>query len=341
MKPVSYGLLTLHGNGSEIGTIGNNGSWSLSLSQTGVNISTWYYTFLLVPVLVPSPCSVNIHFCCYKKWTSSEQTEITTKLIVLKLVLHSNMEKWKTRSSYLVIISSAVAHPIPAIMNFSWPLPAILDMIRCKPTKSAKSTVHFRNSCHQKCKISRSDNQFGGAMSLCVGWISPRVGIWPCIWKLSFASRTKDILKTFSKKEKVLNQQQGWHAPIKTKFRVFSAFPRFFLNRQNIFFSCLQKWISKFPVPWQPWIRWLYDTSKILVSLHSDHLKQLNISVLMVHLTAFSDLEWEVTTLWTESNRRVPAVLIYTYPYNVKSSCRYFRCRKECRQDQHLAQLSK
>ena len=44
------------------GTIGNNGSWSLSLSQTSVNISKWSYIFHLVPVpvLVPLMCSVNI-----------------------------------------------------------------------------------------------------------------------------------------------------------------------------------------------------------------------------------------------------------------------------------------
>ena len=53
----------------------------------------------------------------------------------------------KRKRIYLVMMSSAVAHPIPAIINFSWPFPAILDMTRCKPTKSAKSTVHFNNSC--------------------------------------------------------------------------------------------------------------------------------------------------------------------------------------------------
>ena len=42
------GLVTLHGTGNGTGTgngirtIGNNGSWSLSLSQTSVNISSWY-----------------------------------------------------------------------------------------------------------------------------------------------------------------------------------------------------------------------------------------------------------------------------------------------------------
>ena len=50
------GLFTLRGNG----TIGNNGSWFLSLSQTSVNISTWYYIFHLIPVPVLAPCSVNI-----------------------------------------------------------------------------------------------------------------------------------------------------------------------------------------------------------------------------------------------------------------------------------------
>ena len=31
--------------GNEIGTIGNNGPWFLSLSRISGNTSTWYYTF--------------------------------------------------------------------------------------------------------------------------------------------------------------------------------------------------------------------------------------------------------------------------------------------------------
>ena len=65
-KRTPYGLFILHGNrtgtgtASDTGTIGNNGSWSLSLSRTSVDISTWYCTFHLVHVLVPVlfPCSV-------------------------------------------------------------------------------------------------------------------------------------------------------------------------------------------------------------------------------------------------------------------------------------------
>ena len=51
---------TLNGTGTENrdGTIGNNGSWSLSLSRICANISTWYYTFHLVPV--SASLSVNI-----------------------------------------------------------------------------------------------------------------------------------------------------------------------------------------------------------------------------------------------------------------------------------------
>ena len=56
------GIVTLHGNGTVkgTGTIGNNGFFSLSLSQTSVNIFTAYCTFHLVPVPVPVPfpCSV-------------------------------------------------------------------------------------------------------------------------------------------------------------------------------------------------------------------------------------------------------------------------------------------
>ena len=53
-------LYTGTGNGTS--TIGNNESWSLS--QTGVNISTWYCAIhlILVPVPAPGPfpCSVNV-----------------------------------------------------------------------------------------------------------------------------------------------------------------------------------------------------------------------------------------------------------------------------------------
>ena len=60
-------VVLLHRNGNGTGTVngtgthlGNNRSWSLSLSQTSVNIFTAYYTFHLVDVqvLVPFPCSV-------------------------------------------------------------------------------------------------------------------------------------------------------------------------------------------------------------------------------------------------------------------------------------------
>ena len=56
-------------------------------------------------------------------------------------------------NSYLVITSSAVAQPIPAIMNLSWPLPATLVMTKCNPTKSARSTVDLRNSCKHSYQI--------------------------------------------------------------------------------------------------------------------------------------------------------------------------------------------
>ena len=64
----SYGLFTPHGirtrtsTETRADTVGNNRSWFLSLSRTSVNISTWYYTFHMVPVPVPDlfPCSVNI-----------------------------------------------------------------------------------------------------------------------------------------------------------------------------------------------------------------------------------------------------------------------------------------
>ena len=63
-----YDLFTVHGNGTGTGigngtsTIGNNGPWSLSPCHTDVDISTWHYTFHLIPVPVPFPfpCSMNI-----------------------------------------------------------------------------------------------------------------------------------------------------------------------------------------------------------------------------------------------------------------------------------------
>ena len=51
-----YGIFTVQGTGTVdsrstgTGTIRNNGSWSMSLSQASLNISTWYYTFHLFPV---------------------------------------------------------------------------------------------------------------------------------------------------------------------------------------------------------------------------------------------------------------------------------------------------
>ena len=64
---LAYGLFTLHGYGTKTctanrtGRIGNNGSWSLSLSLTSVNIFAWCCTFHLVPVPVTVlfSCSVN------------------------------------------------------------------------------------------------------------------------------------------------------------------------------------------------------------------------------------------------------------------------------------------
>ena len=53
----NQGLFTLHGTGTSAsvgnrtGTIGNNGSWSLSLSQINANISTWYFSFGPGPLL--------------------------------------------------------------------------------------------------------------------------------------------------------------------------------------------------------------------------------------------------------------------------------------------------
>ena len=70
-----YGLFTPHGKGTKAGTenrsgtIGNHGFWSLSLSWTNVNISTWYQTFHLIPVTIPIPFSsiVNIPLLLFLK----------------------------------------------------------------------------------------------------------------------------------------------------------------------------------------------------------------------------------------------------------------------------------
>ena len=58
---------TVIGTGNWTGTIGNNAFWSAFLSETRVNIYT-YYTFYLapVPVLFPFPCSVNIPLPIFK-----------------------------------------------------------------------------------------------------------------------------------------------------------------------------------------------------------------------------------------------------------------------------------
>ena len=47
------------GTGNGTGTVGSNGSWSLPLARTSVNISTWYFPFVPVAALVPFPYSVN------------------------------------------------------------------------------------------------------------------------------------------------------------------------------------------------------------------------------------------------------------------------------------------
>ena len=79
------GLFTLRGNGTgtgtrkRTGTIGNNRSWSLSLSQISVNISTWYYTFYLEPVLVPVPftCGLNIQLLWFAElYLTPENTSV-------------------------------------------------------------------------------------------------------------------------------------------------------------------------------------------------------------------------------------------------------------------------
>lgn len=43
-------------------------------------------------------------------------------------------------------ITSAVAQPIPAVRTLQWPLPGMPLSTTYRPTKSAKSTVAFRNS---------------------------------------------------------------------------------------------------------------------------------------------------------------------------------------------------
>lgn len=43
-------------------------------------------------------------------------------------------------------ITSAVAHPKPAVINLLWPLPGIRDKTTANPNKSAISMVHLRNS---------------------------------------------------------------------------------------------------------------------------------------------------------------------------------------------------
>lgn len=47
----------------------------------------------------------------------------------------------------LVVMNSAVAQPRAALVNFSGPLTASLDIMKYRPSKSPKSTEHRRNSC--------------------------------------------------------------------------------------------------------------------------------------------------------------------------------------------------
>ena len=56
-----YGLFILQGTGTENrpGTIGNNGPGLCLCLKSSMNISTIYYTFHLVSIPVPFPCSVN------------------------------------------------------------------------------------------------------------------------------------------------------------------------------------------------------------------------------------------------------------------------------------------
>ena len=61
------GIFMLYRNGTRAGTmigtgtIRSNGYWSLSPSRTTVNMSTWYCTFYLVPVLNPTSVSISVN----------------------------------------------------------------------------------------------------------------------------------------------------------------------------------------------------------------------------------------------------------------------------------------
>lgn len=46
----------------------------------------------------------------------------------------------------LVKITSAPAHPIPAVKTLAWPFPGMLLKTKYIPTKSAKSIEDLRNS---------------------------------------------------------------------------------------------------------------------------------------------------------------------------------------------------
>lgn len=68
-------------------------------------------------------------------------------------VFFPKIEQCKVKSlkrgmtAYLDITSSAVAQPMAATMILYSPLPALRDITRWRPNKSARSTVAFINSC--------------------------------------------------------------------------------------------------------------------------------------------------------------------------------------------------
>ena len=98
-----YGLFTLPekgtgvGKGNGTGTIGNNVSWSLFLFQTSLNISTWYYTFHLVPLPIqaPFPCSVNIITLDpnYNEFGYNDHPAIRSGFLSIKII-DSNSKKF-------------------------------------------------------------------------------------------------------------------------------------------------------------------------------------------------------------------------------------------------------
>ena len=96
-------------------TIGNNGSWSLTLLWTSVKISIWCYTFYLVPVPVLVPVSINVNNGLFTLLRTGNRTGNGKRWVsVLPYVLYTLHRDSKS-------LFSIVSIPVP--VPFPFPVP--------------------------------------------------------------------------------------------------------------------------------------------------------------------------------------------------------------------------